>query len=198
MIWEESWRADPMAKRIADGHYSRQNPDSAQFVPPGRCVVLVIPTIAYWVTAWPFSKYVKHAWPNAWLCSAFRQVRRCAACDAPITRSAANAACPAHPASETYSVHRSSTLILEAIAATRWYWPVPSEGMITFVDTGKTLHKRDPGRCFLKAGFHRSGSRACCTGQPESTAGGLLALHLAPDAMPAAAQPLGAQSGLAL
>jgi DNA adenine methylase len=53
-----SWRADPMAKRIADGHYSRQNPASAQFVPPGRCVVLVIPTIAYWVTAWPFAKYV--------------------------------------------------------------------------------------------------------------------------------------------
>lgn len=46
--------------------------------------------------------------------------------------------------------------------------------------------------------LHRSGSLACCADKPTSTGSGLVALHLAPDAMPVAAQPLGAQSSLAL
>lgn len=32
-----------------------------------------------------------------------------------------------------------------------------SLGMVTFVDADKVRHKRDPGRCFLKAGFRRVG-----------------------------------------
>jgi len=195
MRWRESWRADPVARRIADGHYSRQNPDSDQFVPPGRCVVLVIPDVAYWVTSWPFGEYVKHAWPNAWICSAFRNV---------------------------VPTERSSDLITEAIAATRFYWNAPPEGMITFVDPKKTRHKRDPGRCFRKAGFHVSGKHLYCRGcigTPSETVGGLVALHLSTDwkiqdrwvsplevgetapvpilrGMPEPQQPLGAQSSL--
>jgi len=64
MRWRESWRADPAGRRIADGHYNRQNPESEQFVPPGRCVVLVIPDVALWVASWPYPEYVKHAWPG--------------------------------------------------------------------------------------------------------------------------------------
>ncbi len=48
MRWLLSWRADPLARAIADGHYSRQTVGAAQFVPPGRCLVLVIPGAAYW------------------------------------------------------------------------------------------------------------------------------------------------------
>jgi hypothetical protein len=188
MRWQRSWRADPSARRIADGHYTRQNPDSDQFVPPGRCVVLVIPDVAYWVTSWPFPQYVKHAWPGAWVCSAFRQERRCSTCD--------RIRCVEHPDAKTYTVHRSSDLIIEALAATKFCWAPPPEGMITFVDESKVLHKRDPGRCFRKAGFHISGelSGCSCAGKPDRTAeDGLLAFHLAPDAMPSRRMPLGAQ-----
>jgi hypothetical protein len=162
MRWRESWRADPAARRIADGHYNRQAVGADQFVPPGRCVVLVIPGEAFWITSWPYGEYVKHAWPGAWVCSAFRNERP--------------------------DLHLSSELVLEAIAATRFYWEPPAQGLITFVDASKVRHKRDPGRCFRKAGFVRV----------ADTRGGLIALHLAPGDMPAAVQPLGAQSSLLL
>ncbi len=162
MRWRESWRADPAARRIADCHYNRQAVGADQFVPPGRCVVLVIPGEAFWITSWPYGEYVKHAWPGAWVCSAFRNERP--------------------------DLHLSSELVLEAVAATRFYWEPPAQGLITFVDADKVRHKRDPGRCFRKAGFLRV----------ADTRGGLVALHLPPHAMPAAEQPLGAQSSLLL
>lgn len=40
MHWHLSYRTDPLVKPLADRHYNRQNPDSPNFVPPGRCVVL--------------------------------------------------------------------------------------------------------------------------------------------------------------
>ena len=129
MRWELSHRADPLAAVIADRHYSRQTIGSPQFVPPGRCLVLRKPD-AYWVTSWPFAEYVKHQWAGAWVCSAFRN-------EGP---------------------DLSSELVREAVAATRWYWPeVPALGMVTFVDAGRVRHKRDPGRCYLKAGFKHIG-----------------------------------------
>lgn len=145
MRWHESWRADPAARDIADRHYNRQNVGAPQFVPPGRCVVLSIPAVAFWVTSWPFAEYVMHAWPGAWVCSAFRNERG--------------------------DEHRSSDLITEAIAATRFYWTPPREGMVTFVDESKTRRKRDPGRCFRRAGFHVSGEPGCtCHDKPQRTA----------------------------
>ena len=73
-------------------------------------------------------------------------------------------------------------MIREAIAATRWKWPtVPALGMITFVNRDKTRPKRDPGRCFRRAGFVPCGH----------TKGGLVALRLDPSEMPTAAVPIG-------
>ena len=52
--WRLSWRADPVVARLADGHYSRQKPGTAQFVPPGSCFVLKTPDgRAGWVTSAP-------------------------------------------------------------------------------------------------------------------------------------------------
>jgi hypothetical protein len=141
MRWRESWRADPAGRRIADNHYNRQKVGADQFVPPGRCVVLVIHDpaeleAALWITSWPFPEYVKHAWPGAWVCSAFRNQLR-------------------HPNGR--AVHCSSELTIEGLAATRFYWEPPPEGIITFIDPDKVKRKRDPGRCFRKAGFHVSG-----------------------------------------
>jgi hypothetical protein len=60
--WHVSDRADPSGAKLADRHYNRQKVGAKQFVPPGRCIVLVIPHVALWVTSWPFAEYVKHAW----------------------------------------------------------------------------------------------------------------------------------------
>lgn len=54
-------------------------------------------------------------------------------------------------------------------------------GMVTFVNEKKVEDKPDFGRCFIKAGFVPCGR----------TAGGLLALQLAPDAMPVAEKARG-------
>ena len=154
MRWHESWRADPDARALADRHYNRQKIGAPQFVPPGRCVVLVTEIAdAFWVTSWPFAEYVQHAWAGAWMCSAFRNE----------------------------SAHLSSELITEAVAATRHVWPdVPPLGMVTFVDASKVRRKRDPGRCYVRAGFVQVGE----------TQKGLLAFQLLPAAMPPAAPAL--------
>ena len=158
MIWEKSDRADPGARVIADRHYNRQKPGTPQFVKPGSCFVLKAAK-AYWVTSWPLPEYVKHAWPGAWECSAFRNE----------------------------GAGLSSELILDAISATRWYYGEPPvEGMVTFIDASKVRHKRDPGRCFLKAGFKRVGY----------TKGGLVALLLSSEDMPDPRAPQGTQEVL--
>jgi len=160
MRWQLSDRADPAARKIADRHYNRQKIGTPQFVPPGRCLVLITPAAdALWITSYPFAEFVRHAWAGAWVCSAFRNE----------------------------SPHLSSDLIREAVAATRATWDTPALGMVTFVDATKTRRKRDPGRCFRRAGFEHVGF----------TKGGLYALVLAPEAMPEpqppahALQPLG-------
>ena len=44
------------ARRIAARHYNRQKIGTQQFVPPGRCyVLLAVPGPALWVTSWPFA-----------------------------------------------------------------------------------------------------------------------------------------------
>lgn len=40
-LWHLSHRFDPRAVAIADRHYNRQKPGTPQFVPPGRCKVLL-------------------------------------------------------------------------------------------------------------------------------------------------------------
>jgi hypothetical protein len=152
MMWAMAHRADPEAVAIADRHYNRQKIGSPQFVPPGRCLVLITTCgRALWVTSWPFAEFVKHAWPGAWVNSLFRNE----------------------------GAGLSSELIREAIAVTRSFWEPPPLGIITFVDSGKVRPKRDPGRCYTKAGFSRVGQ----------TVGGLVALQLLPPEMPIAEKP---------
>ena len=158
MNWHVSYRCDPRVGELADRHYSRQSVGAANFVPPGRCLVLRCAG-AYWVTSW--QKYVKHAWAGAWVCSAFRNERP--------------------------DLYLSSDLVREAVAATLARWPeAPDLGMITFVDRSKTRHKRDPGRCFRKAGFQHVGE----------TKGGLIALQLLPQDMPEPCSAIGTQGDL--
>lgn len=135
-FWYRSQRFDTRALPLADRHYNRQKIGSPQFVPPGRCVVLLAPSAdALWVTSWPYAPYVKHDWPGAWINSLFRNERDEVASD----------------------------LIREAVAMTRGvFGDPPPLGMVTFVDAkhvpgvkrrGKMLY----GYCYLKAGFRHVG-----------------------------------------
>lgn len=132
MRWCQSHRFDPAARALADRHYNRQKIGTPQFVPPGSCAVFVTDDAkAFWITSAPFAEYVKHEWPGAWVCSAFR--------------------------SEGAGV--ASELIREAIAATRaHYGQTPERGMVTFIDPGKVEPIKVRGRptwgwTWRKAGF---------------------------------------------
>lgn len=127
MRWHLSHRFDPRAVPLADRHYNRRKVGSPQFVPPGRCLVLLTAEAdALWVSSWPLSEYVRHAWGGAWVNSLFRNE----------------------------SPHLSSDLIRDAVAATRFYWGEPPPlGMVTFIDPAKVRRKRDWGRCYRRAGF---------------------------------------------
>jgi hypothetical protein len=159
--WRLSHRFDPSALGLADRHYNRQKIGSPQFVPPGRNLVLLTEANdALWVTSWPFAEYTRHAWAGAWVCSCFRNE----------------------------GDRLSSELIRHAVAHTIWrFGPAPAEGFVTFVDASKTRRKRDPGRCYRRAGWSPAGY----------TKGGLVALTLAVDDMPTALEPIGAQQEMA-
>jgi hypothetical protein len=148
--WAVSHRFDRRALPLADRHYNRRKVGSPQFVPPGRCLVLLTPGAdALWVTSWPFARYVRHAWPGAMVNSLFRREPECD--------------------------HLASTLIVAALAATRARWPdLPDLGMVSFVDAGKTRRKRDPGRCYRRAGWTHVGF----------TKGGLWAFQIRPEDWP--------------
>jgi hypothetical protein len=157
--WELSWRADPGGRVVADRHYNRQSVGADQFVPPGRCLVLRAAGPALWVTSWPFAEYVKHEWAGAWVNSLFRREGGALA----------------------------SELITEAVAATRAHWPdVPPLGIVTFVDSTKVRHKRDPGRCYRKAGWRHVGF----------TKAGLWTYQQLPGEMPDPTLPLNANLSL--
>lgn len=169
MRWTVSHRADARAKELADRHYNRQKPDSPQFVPPGRCLVLTADTDtgrAFWVTSWPFAEYVRHAWAGAWVCAAFRNEG-------------------AAPASE---------LIREALAATRHHYGEPPDlGMVSFIDRTKVKPTTVRGEkvwgwTWLRAGFRYDGE----------TKGGLLAVRCPPENMPSPSPAIGDGYALAI
>src|SRR5882672_7983641 len=108
MKWIVSHRFDSDVLPLADRHYNRRKVGSPQFMPPGRCVVLLTPgEDALWGTSWPFAQYVKHAWPGAWVNSIFRNE----------------------------STDVASELIRAAVAATRsTFGDPPPIGMVTFIN----------------------------------------------------------------
>lgn len=161
MNWHLSNRSDPRAVQIFDRHYSRQSPGAKNVAPPGSCLVFLTEEAdALWVGSRPFAEYVRHDWAGAWMCNAFRN--------------------------EAQDKYLSSALVTEAIAVMRHFWEPPPLGMVTFIDVGKTRKKRDPGRCFRKAGFNHVGY----------TKGGLVALQMLPEEMPEPAPPAISQPSL--
>jgi hypothetical protein len=117
---------------------------------------------ALWVTSFPFAEWTKHDWAGAWVNSLFRNE----------------------------GAGLSSELILEAVAATRWFhrntktWqgPEPELGMVTFVDPA-SVESKNPGYCYQCAGFEKVGK----TKMKE-----FLAYQMLPSDMPDPHAPLGA------
>lgn len=156
MNWWRTWRADPLVAALADSHYSRRTPGAAQFSPPGRNITLRTWTgDAGWVTTYSLPEFVDHEWGDCWTCSLFRNEGEVL----------------------------SSLLVTEAVAATCAEWgEIPPGGFLTFVDAGKVRRKRDPGRCFRRAGFAPVGF---------TKDRGLVVLRLIPELFP---QPINAES----
>jgi hypothetical protein len=163
MRWEHCTPFDSRALALANRHYPREKPESPQFLMPGRKIVLVTPAgDALWAVCYP--RHAQHEWPGTWWNTAFRNENRGAL---------------------------SSELVREAIAATRYLarviyaWGEPPElehPVITMIDEQAVRPKRDPGRCYLRAGFEPIG---------RTSERDYLVLGIAGAKLPAAAPPLG-------
>lgn len=167
MMWRLAYKGSPVANRMADRHYStkkrRAKKPAKQVGAPGRLLVLVTTTDdAFWISREQDPVACKHAWPGAWECSAFRNE----------------------------GAHKASHLIREAVAATMAAWggQMPDQGFVTFVDPSEVREKKDPGHCFVIAGFRL---------EPERTKKeGHLVFRLDPKKAPKPEPAIGAQGVL--
>jgi len=122
-------RLQAVARQLADAHYSRQSVGDAQYMPPGRRFVLVVDDLRG-RAVWGVCQNRDPIGETRFRCSIFRNE----------------------------SDHLSSELIRDATQATyqRWAargWLLGAPPLRTEVDPGKVKRKRDPGRCFLRAGW---------------------------------------------
>lgn len=124
---------DPRARRLADAHYPRQTPGSPQMLPPGdRLLMLTLDELAVWGVC----HNLDPVGGRQWRVTLFRR--------------------------EKGACLRCSDLVRLATAKTCAYWrshygclpPVP---LTTEVDPRRVRRKRDPGRCFLRAGWRPVG-----------------------------------------
>lgn len=127
LTWRPVSKADVHARELADRHYSRQTRGSPQFMPPGPTLVLLTHDAR---AVWGVALNLDPMGTLRWRCTIFRN-------EGPV---------------------RSSDLVREATALTFSLWrsehgELPSVPLTTEVDPEKTRRKRDPGRCFLRAGW---------------------------------------------
>lgn len=129
--WEVVRRSDARARALADRHYSRQSPGTREFMASGRTLVLLGPG-----AVWGAIENLDPVGQLRWRVSVFRN-------EGPIL---------------------SSVLVREATELTRTWWAVhyrgePGVPLQTEVDPKRTRAKRDPGRCFRRAGWRHVDTR---------------------------------------
>lgn len=129
--WRKVFWCDDQGRLIADGHYSRQTPGAAGFTPPGKKLVLLTDDGR---AVWAAVENLDPAGNLRWRCTIFRNL----------------------------GAGLSSDLIREATTTTYRYWlrrwhALPPVPLTTEVDPSKVRRKRDPGRCFLRADWERTG-----------------------------------------
>lgn len=126
--WQHVSKCDKRACEFAKPHYSRASPDSKELGPPGQKIVLLgEDSKALWGShrPAPWAGIERIDGFKGHSCFIFR-----------------NDGGPL-----------SSTIIRQAVAITALIWGPAA--FITYVAINKVKHKRDPGRCFIKAGFKR-------------------------------------------
>lgn len=134
-IWRRTTKFDSSACALADRHYSRRKIGAPQFMPPGQTIVL-LSSDARAVFGWwrpdPASGIVAMNRLDGWTCTIFRNE----------------------------SGRLSSDMILAAEDELyRYASDIGPDGLITYVWDAR-VQSRNPGFCFLKAGWHRGGRSA--------------------------------------
>lgn len=124
--WLEVRRCDPRAVELANRHYSRQTIGARDFMPPGQTFVLLTRDGG---AVWGVCLNLDPVGSLRWRVTIFRRE----------------------------SGPQASCLIREATELTFARWRerggLPTVPLTTEVDPRKTRRKRDPGRCFLRAGW---------------------------------------------
>lgn len=125
--WQKVRRTDPRARVLADRHYSRQTVGAPEFMANGRTLVLLTHCAS---AVWGVIQNLDPVGNERFRCSIFRNE----------------------------SLTLSSVLIREATWRTYAFWVrryhgLPGAPLTTEVDPDRTLRKRDPGRCFRRAGW---------------------------------------------
>lgn len=118
-------RFDACVVALADAHYSRETHGSPQCAPPGE-LVLLRNAAGTVAFGWVKSKYKRADGEEGVCCFLF---------------------------CKEGGARRASEIILEAerFAVERW----GATRAFTYVNPKKVRHKRDPGRCFIKAGWRK-------------------------------------------
>jgi hypothetical protein len=133
--WHPVRRTDARARRLADRHYSRQTPGAREFMSSGRTLVMLA---CDGDAVWGAIENLDPAGGRRFRCAIFRNE----------------------------SLILSSVLVREATERTYAHWRrryhgLPGVPLTTEVDPERVVRKRDPGRCFIRAGWrvidHRRG-----------------------------------------
>jgi hypothetical protein len=127
--WSQVTRCDVRARALADRHYSRQTVGAAEFMASGQTLVMLTHDAS---AVWGVIHNLDPVGNHRWRCSIFRN-------EGPVL---------------------SSLLVGEATDRTYAYWDShyggpPPATLTTEIDPKRTRRKRDPGRCFLRAGWTR-------------------------------------------
>jgi hypothetical protein len=133
--WRRTTKFDPACAKLADSHYSRRTVGSPQFMPPGETIILKTAdelAVFGWWRPHPASGLKAMNGLDGWTCTIFRNT-------GPIL---------------------SSELVLDAeLALLETGVTCGPSGLITYV-FDKKVRSSNPGCCFLKAGWKKTGRSA--------------------------------------
>lgn len=132
--WEVVGKCDRRAVALADRHYSRRQPGTRQFMPPGQTLVLMTPdgrAVFGWWRPHPAAGIRAMNGLDGWTCTIFRNE----------------------------GAGLSSDLILAAEAELRQRHDCGPDGLLTYVWDSRVA-SRNPGYCFIRAGWRRGGRSA--------------------------------------
>jgi len=133
-MWNIVRKFDPVAAKLADGHYSRRKPGSPQFMPPGQTLILLsddATALFGWWRPHPASGLKSMNGFDGWTCTIFRNT----------------------------GAMLSSRLIHAAENMLLVRHDIGPDGFMTYVWDRKVL-SRNPGYCFQCSGYQVAGGSA--------------------------------------